>query len=109
MIHVTSFYEMDAEQIESLARERVKDEQYPYVLKITTKTGRCYSVQYQNETEREGEIRRIMAAIEREKRSRSLTSEDIRWAVAVEIDKLRPYLRRIEKILKETKKEETTK
>lgn len=108
MIRVTSFYEMDAEQIESLAREKGIDSQYPYVLKINTKAGRSHSVQYASEADREREIKRIVAEIEREKRSSMLTTEDIRWAVAVEIGKLRPYLRRIEKILKETKEEETT-
>ena len=108
MIRVASFYEMDAEQIESLAREKGINSQYPYVLTINTKTGRSHSVQYASEADREREIKRIVAEIEREKRSNRLTHEDIRVAVAAEIDKLRPYLRRMEKSLKETKEETTT-
>lgn len=105
MIHVTSFYEMDAEQIEVLTREKGTGT-HPYILKITTKAGHTFSAAYNSEAQREGEIRRIVAEIARAKQSDQLTTTDIRWAVAVEIDKLRPYLRRIEKILKETKTEE---
>ena len=104
MINATQFYVIDPEQIEVL--ERVQSTgTHPYALRIGTKTGRTFSVSYSTEDQREGEIRRIVAGIEREKRNNMLTTEDIRWAAAVEIDKLRPYLRRIEKILKETKKE----
>ena len=102
MIHATSYHEIDAEQIEALTREKGTGA-YPYILKITTKAGHTFSVSYQVESQREGEIRRIVAEIEREKRSNRLTHDDVRWAVSAEIDKLRPYLRRIEKILKETK------
>ena len=102
MIHVTSFYEIDPEQIEVLARETGTGS-HPYILKIITKGGHTFSVSYSTGPQRESEIRRIVAEIDREKRSSKLTHDDIRWAVAAEIDKLRPYLRRIEKILKETK------
>lgn len=104
MIHATRFYEIDPEQIEAIARE-TQTGAYPHVLKITTISGRTYSAKYESEAMREQEIRRIVVEVERAKRSSRLTTEDIRWAAAAEIDKLRPYLRRIEKILKETKKE----
>ena len=107
MIHATRFYEIDPEQIEAIAREtQIGD--FPHVLKITTLSGRSYCAKYASEADREKAIKDMVWEIERAKRSSRLTAEDIRWAVAAEIDKLRPYLRRIEKILKETKKEEPT-
>ena len=110
MIRVASYYEMDAEQIESIAREKGIDSKYPFVLKINTKTGRSHSVSYTTEAAREDEIRRIVSAIESEKRRKTADVDVIRYMVSVEIDKLRPYLRRIEKILKhiEIEKEEET-
>lgn len=104
MINATKFYVIDPEQIEAIARETQTGD-FPHVLKITTISGRTYSAKYESEAMREQEIRRLVVEIERAKRSNMLTTADIRWAAAAEIDKLRPYLRRIEKILKETKKE----
>ena len=105
MIRVTSFYEMDPEQIESLFRCESNVKTHPYSLMINTKTGRSHSVHFTTEQEREREIRRVVKEIERAKNSNRVTVDVIRCAVAAEIDKLRPYLRRIEKILKETRKD----
>ena len=107
MIKATQFYEIDPEQIEAIAREKQNGD-HPYALKIITKSNHTYHVNYASESDRERDINKILAEIRRAKNSTNLTLEVIRWAVAGEIDKLRPYLRRMEKILKATEKEETT-
>ena len=62
-IKVTPFYEIDAEQIEALAREEEPQKDFPYVLKIITKGGRVYMAKYMFRAEREDEINRILEKI----------------------------------------------
>lgn len=74
---------------------------YPYRIAVTTKGGRRYSVDYADQKRRDEVAAGIVRAVETE-RDRALppTLQTIRWAVQAETDKLRPYLRRIEKALK---------
>lgn len=74
---------------------------YPYGIVVTTKNGRKYSVSYTDKGRRDEVVASMIRAVDVE-RERVLppTLQTIRWAVQAEIDKLRPYLRRIEKVLK---------
>lgn len=74
---------------------------YPHRIAVTTKGGRKYSVDYVDKGRRDEVVAGIVRAVDIE-RERALppTLQTIRWAVQAETDKLRPYLRRIEKALK---------
>ena len=109
MIHVTKFYEMDPDQIVALARENENAGEYRFILKICTKTNHTFMVRFDTEAGREETIRTIVADIKRAKERNRLTAAEIRSAAAAEIDKLRPYLRRIEKLLTGTSNQNQTK
>lgn len=96
MIRVGSYYHLAAGEIEAITQDQTAGE-YPHRLKITTRAGHKYSITYQNKTQRDREAARIAAEIDRETREQTITIDVVRYIVAAEIDKLRPYLRRIEK------------
>lgn len=66
-IRATKFYEIDAEQIEALAREEEPQNDHPYVLRIVTKGGRAYMAKYQCHADRESDITRILEGIKKSK------------------------------------------
>lgn len=104
MITAAQHYEIDAEQIEAIVRN-VQAGEHRYVLEVVTKSGQKYAACYKSEAAREIEIKKILERINREKEKNFMTVDLVRYAVSVEIDKLRPYLRRMEKNLKENCKE----
>ena len=84
--------------IEAVASNRPD---YPYRLAVTLKSGRGYSVDYRDEQRRNEVADSIVRAVDFARdREAPPTMQTIRWAVQAEVDKLRPYLRRIEKAMK---------
>lgn len=100
MIKIGSYYQIVASEVESITLDQGNAE-YPYRLKVTTKTGREYSVAYQNKAQRDQEAARVANAVDREAREPSASIDIVRYLLSEEVNKLRPYLRRIEKALKE--------
>lgn len=100
MIRLSSYY-IAPEDVEAVTAEESNRPDYPYRIVVTVKSGRLYSVDYRDERRRDEVASNIVRTVETE-RARALppTMQEIRWAVQAEVDKLRPYLRRIEKGLK---------
>ncbi len=97
MIRLSSYY-IAAEDVEAVTSEESGRPDYPHRIIVTVKSGRLYSVDYRDERRRDEVVSNIVRTVEAE-RARALppTMQTIRWAVQAEVDKLRPYLRRIEK------------
>lgn len=103
MIAVGSYYHIAEQEIEAISRDENGGVQYPYTLKVKTKGGREYAINYQDKKSRDNEVVRIITAVDAYNRDHNPTLQIIRWAIEAEVNKLRPYLRRIEKMLKEAK------
>ena len=100
MIKLSGYYIAPEEivAIEAVASNRPD---YPYRLAVTLKSGRAYSVDYRDEQRRNEVADSIVRAVDFARdREAPPTMQTIRWAVQAEVDKLRPYLRRIEKAMK---------
>lgn len=96
-----SGYNIAPGEIEAIESGDSGRQDYPHRLSVTTKGGRKYTVDYADKTRRDEVEAGMIRAVDVE-RTRALppSSQEIRWTVQAEIDKLRPYLRRIEKVLK---------
>ena len=105
MISIGSFYRVVASEVESITVFQDNAE-YPYRLKVMTKTGHEYSIAYKAKAQRDQEAERIAREVDRENREATPSSTAIRLIVAGEVDKLRPYLQRIEEYLNKDTKEE---
>lgn len=103
MIAVGSYYHIAEQEIEAISRDENGGQKYPYTLKVRTKAGREYGLNYQDRKSRDNEATRIIAAVDAYNREHNPTLQVIRWVIEAEANKLRPYLRRIEKALKEEK------
>lgn len=101
MIAVGSYYHIAEQEIEAISRDENGGGQYPYTLKVRTKGGREYAINYQDRKSRDKEVASIIAAVDTYNRDHNPTLQVIRWVIEAEVNKLRPYLRRIEKMLKE--------
>ena len=99
MIRVGSFYQIVASEVESIKVDQVNGI-CPYQLKVMTKTGHEYGISYQDKARRDQEAERIAKEVDRENRDANPSITTVRWIVAEEINKLRPYMRRIEKSVK---------
>lgn len=107
MISFSDTYYINPEDIETITKLASSDAGYPYELNITLKSGRAHSVVYVDKAVRDLAAFTICQAVERyNARMSPPSTQDIRYAVAAEVDKLRPYLRRIEKMQKEAKADE---
>lgn len=104
MITFGNAYFVEAREIEAILKENSGVAAYPYRLTVETKSHNKYSVDYMNKEARDHEADYLACTIEVTHRDHDLTVDVIHDMVAKEVEKLRPYLRRIEKAV--TDKEE---
>ncbi|MBQ2741957.1 MAG: hypothetical protein IJF32_04065 [Oscillospiraceae bacterium] len=97
MITFGNAYFVEAREIEVLAKENSGNAAYPYRLTVETKSHSKYSVDFVNKDFRDREAERIACEVERIHLNYDITVDVIHDMVAKEIEKMRPFLRRIEK------------
>ena len=76
------------------------------MLTVKTKSGHDYSVSYRDQRSRDNMAYAIESKVKTYNTEHNPSLDVLRWIVQNENDKLRPYLRRIEKALKEVKPNE---
>lgn len=101
MIALGSYYRIAEREVEATYKDDNGPDEYPHRLTVRTKAGHDYTVNYNDERRRDAELGRITAAVETYDRDHDPTIDIIRWIIEGEVNKLRPYLRRIEKAQKE--------
>ena len=97
MIKFGNVYFVEAREIEVVAKENSGDPRWPYRLAVETKSHRKYAVDYSNIDARDREAERIAYEVERIHLNYDITVDVIHDEVKREVEKIRPYLRRIEK------------
>ncbi len=105
MVKLDEYYYIAESEIEAILRQK-KDGDYPYILTVKTKSGNDYSVGYRDQRSRDKMAYAIESKMKTYNAERKPSLDILRWIVQNENDKLRPYLRRIEKALKEMKPNE---
>ena len=105
MVKLDGYYSIAESEIEAILRQK-KDRGFPYILTVKTKSEHDYSVGYRDQRSRDNMAYAIESKMNTYNTERKPSLDILRWIVQNENDKLRPYLCRIEKALKEMKPNE---
>lgn len=97
MITFGNVYFVEAREIEAIAKENSGNSTFPYRLTVETKSHNKYSVDYVNKDSRDREADRIAYEVERTHLNHDITVDVIHDVIAKEVEKIRPFLKRIEK------------
>lgn len=97
MITFGNAYLVEAREIEAIAKENSGNAAYPYRLTVETKSHSKYSVDFANKDIRDREAERIAYEVERIHLNYDITVDVIHDVIAKEVEKIRPFLKRIEK------------
>lgn len=82
-------------------------EGFPFQATVTLRNGEKYTVNFSDGEYRASQVRNLAVAVEEaESRSDPIQPQVLRWLIQAEVNKLRPYLRRIEKGVQEADNEE---
>lgn len=96
MITLGNIY-IEPREIEIISKEKSGDAAYPYRLTVETKSHNKYATDFANKDVRDREAERLAYNVEVYHRDHDWSVDVIHDMVAKEVEKMRPYLRRIEK------------
>lgn len=102
MITFNDYYYIAESEVEAILKE-VTEGDFPYRLTVRTKAGRDYVVRYKDKRTRDNSASNIEYAVRCYNANQNPSLDRLREIMHDEVNKLRPYLRRIEKSLKEVK------
>lgn len=105
MVKLDEYYYIAESEIEAILQQK-KDGNFPYILTVKTKSGHDYSVGYRDRSSRDNMAHAIESKVKTYNTERNPSLDVLRRIVQNENDKLRPYLRRIEKALMDVKPNE---
>ena len=97
MITFGNAFFIEAREIEVISKENSGSAAAPYRLTVQTKSHNKYSVDYVNKDTRDHEADRLAYNVELVHRNYDWSVDVIHDMVAKEIEKIRPFLKRIEK------------
>ena len=105
MITFGNAFFIEAREIEVISKENSGNSAAPFRLTVQTKSKNKYSVDFANKDVRDHEAERLAYNVEVTHRSYDWSVDVIHDMVANEVEKLRPFLRRIEKAVTNQKGE----
>ena len=77
MIEFSSYYFIQEEDVEAIHKTEIPGKEYPFMLTVRVRSGREYSVSYQDSRSRDSVAKQIAQQVERNVRNRDRTIEEI--------------------------------
>lgn len=89
MIEFSSYYFIQEEDVEAIHKTEIPGKEYPFMLTVRVRSGREYSVSYQDSRSRDSVAKQIAQQVERNVRNRDRTIEEIFNRLYLMDDRLR--------------------